>query len=469
MKKSIPCGILSFLLLAIPFFLLSACGANQPERLRVCLDIGNQFDMSEGISSQESAAKGLVDFLRAEALLQKRDLGEIEIEAIPSSPESSSEREAMLQRLRTEVMTGEGPDVFICCTEGEDTAQLSSSRLFPYLPKSVADGMFLPLDNYIENFSLVNRDELVEPVLEGGRDSQGQQVIVPLCYSIPCVVWEQGAVNGEDYAGKTWQDALSGGDPVLSEQLRWIWPIRTFPLETARRDFHGTGLPCIYSDFWDYEHKRIGMTEEDLTRLLSDSIPALRQRNAEEAAGSSWALLFSRFLSSGLFPTPQDSPENTDLAVAPLRNDQGGTTAVVSMYCAVNADTPYADDAAFIVECLLTEKCQSGRGIFQIQNSFAAPSMLINKNARAEGDTVLTPATEDSWRAACAQINRVCFPSPADTELNRMLEEIQQAMRESYSPDAALYEFLLGDIPEERLEEIVHEYYGSISRLLEES
>lgn len=449
--------------------LLSSCGPKKADTLRICLDIGNQFDMSEGVSSQESGAKGLVDFLRAEALLQKRDLGEIEIEAIPSSKENSSEREAMLQRLRTEIMTGEGPDVFICCTEGEDAAQLSSSRLFPYLPKSVADGMFLPLDSYIDEFQLVSRDQLVEPVLEGGKDSQGQQVIVPLCYSIPCMVWEREAVNAEDYADKTWQDVLSSEDPVLSEQLRWMWPIFTFPSDTTRRDYHGSGLSYIYPSLLDYENKKVGMSEEDVTQLFRASIHSLQQTNAQETQSPNWALQFSRFLSSGLFLTPELPPENTELAVVPLRNQEGGATAVVSMYCAVNADTQYADDAAFVVECLLTEKCQSGRGVFQIQNSFAVPSMLINKNARAEGDTALTAGTMESWAAACEQINRIYFPSPADTELNNMLEEIQRVMRDNYRPDAALYEFVLGDIPEERLREIVHEYYGRISRLLEES
>lgn len=226
--------------------LLFSCNQNQPDALRICLDIGNQFDTSEGASFQESAAKGLVNSLKAAALSQERDLGEIEIEVIPSSQESSSEREAMLQRIRTEIMTGNGPDVFICCTEGMGDFQVEGSRLFPYLAKSMADEMFLPLDDYIEKFQMVSRDELVEPVLKGGKDSQGRQVVVPLCYSIPCMVWEQAAVNSEDYAGKNWQDVLSSGNPVLSEQLRWVWPITTFPPDTMRRDAHGSGLPYIY-------------------------------------------------------------------------------------------------------------------------------------------------------------------------------------------------------------------------------
>ena len=61
------------------------------------------------------------------------------------------------------------------------------------------------------------------------------------------------------------------------------------------------------------------------------------------------------------------------------------------------------------------------------------------------------------------------FPSPADSVLNDMMEAIQQEMLATLDGDVRKDEFLHGDISEERLREIVHEYYGQISRLLEES
>lgn len=470
MKKSLLYIIFAFLALAASLcLLLSSCNQKRPDSLRICFDIGNQKDMDTGVSFQEEAAKGFVDAVSTAAQLQGRDLGDIEVEVIPSSAQSGTEREAMLQRIRTEIMTGNGPDVFICCTEDAGGAEVAGSRLFPYLSKSISDGLFLPLDEYIDHFQLVDPAELAEPVFAGGKDREGKQAVAPLCYSIPCMVWEQGAVGAQTYSGQTWSNVLSGGDPVLSEQLRWIWPVSTFPEDTTRRDDHGTGLPYIYSDLLDYEHKKIGITEERLTALLKDSIPALRQIVEGEAAAPNWALFFSRFLSMGLFPTPQQSPENTDLSVIPLRNEQGGTTAVVSMYGAVSADTRRPEDAAFVVEYLLSEEYQSKGKVFRIHTSFGEPTIFININSQAEGDTLLTPATQESWRAAVEQINRVYFPTPADMELNNMLEEIQRVMRENYGPDTALYDFILGDISDEQLKGIVHEYYGKISRLLEEA
>ena len=67
---------------------------------------------------QQEAASGFAEAVTVQAGLQGRELSEIEVEVIPSDPESADEREATLQRLRTEIMTGGGPDVFIACTEG---------------------------------------------------------------------------------------------------------------------------------------------------------------------------------------------------------------------------------------------------------------------------------------------------------------------------------------------------------------
>lgn len=465
MKRKTIHFCLALVILAFAFCLpLSACSQKGSETLRICLDVGNETDTQDGSSIQQAAAKELAEAVSTEAKLQGRDLGEIELEVIPSGAENRSERESTLQRIRTEIMTGTGPDVFICATEDTLSTQQEGGRLFPYVSKAIEDGMFLPLDDYIEQFQLVNQDELVEPVLAGGKNSQGQTIVVPLCYSIPCMVWDQAQVNSDDYVGKSWSDVLNAQNYVLSEQSRWVWPISTFSPTATGKDSHTSGIPYIYPGLFNCDDQTIGMDEDEFVTLLNQSVQMLRQNIQREEKFPNWALFFSRLLELG-----ETFPLDTDLAVVPLRNEQGGATAVVSMYCAVNANTNRADDAAFVVEYLLTQKFQQSGSIYNISNSFSMPSMLINKTAVAEGDTQHTPATKASWESACAELNYVYFPSPADAELNSMLEEIQEEMRISYNSDARKDEFFYGDISEEKLRGIVDEYYHSIIRLLEES
>lgn len=469
MKRKTICLCIVLVILTLVFCLpLCACGQRESESLRICLDVGNERDMQDGGSLQQAAAKSLAEAISVEAKLQGHDLGEIELEVIPSGNQNRSERASALQRIRTEIMTGAGPDVFICATENtlenSLSAQQEGGRLFPYVSKAVEEGMFLPLDDYMDRFELVSREELVEPVLEGGKDSQGQTMVVPLCYSIPCMLWDQAQVNSGDYVKKEWADVLENQDNVLSEQIRWVWPIGTFSANAASRDSHASGIPYIYPGLFNYSDKTIDMDEDELIALLQQSILILQQNAVKEQNAPNWALFFSRFLNlNGMLSA------SNDLAVVPLRNEQGGATAVVSMYCAVNANTQRANDAAFVVEYLLTEKYQESGALFTISNAFSMPSMLLNKNAEAQGDTQHTVATEASWDAACQELNYVYFPSPADWELDSMLTEIQEEMRMNYNSEARLDEFFYGTISEERLKEIVHEYYGKMIRLLEES
>lgn len=241
----------ALLLLGILCLTLPSCGQKKAGALRICFDIGTNDDMSGGASLQQSAAMGFVDAAAAAAKLNGRELGDIEIEVIPSDDRQASERESALQRIRTEIMTGSGPDVFICCTEGSELAGISGSRLFPYLSKSIEDEIFLPLDSYMDKFKLVSPDELAAPVLDGGKDSQGRQAVVPVCYSIPSMVWDGSVADAGAYAGKTWNDVLAGNDSILSEQIRWLWPIGSFSLEAMRMDSHTTGLSYIYPDLLD--------------------------------------------------------------------------------------------------------------------------------------------------------------------------------------------------------------------------
>src|SRR5699024_3196607 len=142
------------------------------------------------------------------------------------------------------------------------------------------------------------------------------------------LIWEQGEVDPSAFVGKTWQDVLSGQDSLLTEQLRWLWPTYTFSSESMRKNDHDTGLSYIYADLLDQVNKEVGMTEEDLAGLLLDSLPALGQLLGQEPEALSWSMFFSRMLDNAMFP----NPETIDLAVVPVRNQQGGATAVVSMY-----------------------------------------------------------------------------------------------------------------------------------------
>lgn len=74
----------ALLLLGILCLTLPSCGQKKAGALRICFDIGTNDDMSGGTSLQQSAAMGFVDAAAAAAKFNGRELGDIEIEVIPS-------------------------------------------------------------------------------------------------------------------------------------------------------------------------------------------------------------------------------------------------------------------------------------------------------------------------------------------------------------------------------------------------
>ena len=89
-------------------------------------------------------------------------------------------RKTVLQRIRTEIMAGEGPDVFLMrytpawkfAAGGVmiENDYEGTDFLFRYPEKAMETGLFLPLDEYIENNAELGEwDEIVQPVLDAGR------------------------------------------------------------------------------------------------------------------------------------------------------------------------------------------------------------------------------------------------------------------------------------------------------------
>ena len=142
MKKVL--SIILALLMLLSVF--SGCGEKEPEVLRICMDIGylgedpefrNAFKSRTLITNMLYAGKTAnVDVPRA-----------FELEYIPTE---GTERETALTHIRTEVMSGGGPDLFITVCNTKYPLQ-EDENVFVMPEKAMELTMFLPLDEYMEN------------------------------------------------------------------------------------------------------------------------------------------------------------------------------------------------------------------------------------------------------------------------------------------------------------------------------
>ena len=73
----------------------------------------------------------------------------------------------------------------------------------------------------------------------------------------------------------------------------------------------------------------------------------------------------------------------------------------------------------------------------------------------------------EEWQRVCGQVTAVPFRSPLDSELDEMMDEIQQVMADSCG--AEIGDFYQGQISDEQLREIVHQHYKRMCRLVDEA
>lgn len=123
--------------------------------------------------------------------------------------------EAELTHLRTEIMSGAGPDVFHMSGFGGGIQGLPESTLFPNPENAMASGFFLPLDEYVENARFMELDKLQKTVMDAGC-YKGSRYILPMFYRLPV-----GLLRREEEPGAlpaSWDEAVASPDGEIRQQ-----------------------------------------------------------------------------------------------------------------------------------------------------------------------------------------------------------------------------------------------------------
>ncbi len=494
--KKLFCTLLAAVFVCLCF---SGCEVGEKAKLRICFDMGRAFDLSllDGKSQQEEAVEKFLSWL--DDCAEYMDYGisseDVEVEIIPSDESLSTEREAALQRVRTEIMSGGGPDVFICATAGETVGLADineapdSDRLFPYVDKAIEEGYFLPLDDYMERAVLTIWDDMISTVMDGGKNSAGEQVVLPMTFLLPTTMFHQNEMSKIDYEGRSWKDVLAGDDPTLNHLAGWpfqqsgaVNPAQSN--ESGPVDLHTASLFCIYPNIANYKTGELAFTEEELINRIKESISAYQKAHGQEQDVESSSSFMNTQFSSSIFgrgPTGF-SWEDKNISLLPLPNEKGGATALISLWCAVNANTKRAEDAFAVADAALCESNQKGGYLYCLNAGMPTDKKALEGETHRFGGGTrdphsLTTQQYEEWLRACGSVTAVRYPSALDAELSAMMEDIQKEMFNSCpgidpEKDRYLYAsplFIEGEISDEKLAEIVHTHYQKMERMLDES
>lgn len=402
----------------------------------VCMDLDVG---SEGQSSQ------LLRDLVREYDPEFKDSYKLEIEAVPGI---GGERESALDRIRVEVMAGKGPDLFLCRSPRAANPNLMPPRerevgLFQYPKALMKRHMFLPLDGYIENAKYMEWDKLYPQIMAAGKNDEGQ-LILPIGWSMNFVRFDAQSYTPAGELPMTFDEMLKSQDPGIITAVCF------------------SGLAESLGPVADYENDVPAFTKEELTAHLDALIESDSRRTPEleESLGDYAPVTFNRMNASNFTQYDPDS------VLLPHCNRDGGATAYITTFGAVNINSEAPEGAFEILELLLSKEAQQDSELLswnagapvhmellKSKEKINAPFNRGNMYVKSWG---LTDYNYDQLQSLIKQINAVDFVTPVHHELSEL-----------YSPyDSSPY--TQAETKEER-EKLVEETYRNIEMMLAEA
>lgn len=280
---------------------------------------------------------------------------EITLEYI-TLPMEGVEREASLQNVRTEIMAGEGPDMFILSTWNQDDITWDSSNGIEYpriepLFKSVEDAMnnaiFLVLDQYIEESEYIDLENHSKPIMDAGRNELGQ-VVLPLHYTVPMFLADKQYLDDSD------EILLNEAYFENCENEALMYTVQNFLMESW--------FAYQFTDYEDDNNNLILKVEE----LESAFAVAEKVFDAPTGGMSTVFYGFEDDYTSHYFNEMMiyslHSNKGEYIPVW-LENAEGGVTALVESYAAINNNSNHPEETFKVLEILFRDEVQSGSGI----------------------------------------------------------------------------------------------------------
>ena len=427
MKRRLVCLLLCCALLA-------GCGASSAESqplpvVTICTDAETNHAFGQALQAlaREYSSEYEFDFI-----------------TLPGDDNLTREDEALqgqLARLRTQIMSGRGPDLFLCSGGG--------NALFTDPQKMMRAGVFADLAPYMDDFSAGR--QLNEAVLAAGR-AEGVQYVLPLTFTVGALLTDAetagaiaaqttGCIAPADFLGAVWQ--MTSDDPLamitLADMLNSL-----------------CAQPAV-----DYDSKTAALDEEGRALLAL----AAQVESACEAAGVQGELAVTAqrpfvLIAAGGRGTGDMGAHTRHVlalgrtpALVPVPNGSGGVTASVGVYGGIRANSPHAALAAQILEQLLGQAAfapASGASFFFPLDSALCPT-LARQAAEAQAaffssGTSLpdTSPLADQWAAAADAVNAAHFAAPAARSLWQAAAEVstgRATVDEAAAAFAADYRF----------------------------
>lgn len=350
-------------------------------------------------------------------------------------PRTEPDRSNYLNHMRTELLAGKGPDLFIVNLE-RSALDISDSGdlldpLFPFPEKSMKNRLFLPLDDYMENAE-TDFSKFLPTLMDACRNDEGQQLI-PLTYNFDCGVFKGGASDIPHVGSR--EDMLDSGSPALefyAGTMGGVLPLDYF------------GIPA------DYDAETLSFTEEELfgqAMLWNEHFRKFRAGEYDNVL-EIYSIRTGAFI-RGMGDNAIDSAD----AFVPARNRDGGVTANIGTAAAINRNSSYPELAFAIIDRVASESSMCEQFLYGYGGGIPANTELGGPDKPFQW-LPMTQESYDIYRETIGQVTVIKIPT-----------KLEQAVYENVYLPCVRQE--IGD--EDDIRAAVHKAYTTMQMMLAES
>ena len=338
------------------------------------------------------------------------------------------ERQTQLSRVRTEMMAGDGPDIFILPTWEtkllmlDDGPQSRAEPLFKDIEDAMRNRFFLPLDEFIEENEYIDLDEHIKIVMDAGCTDEGQ-VLLPYTFEYGIYLFDKTKLVSENIDFDSFNDLLESQDNDLKLGLSF---------------FSSDWIHSVFPNYVDYDNEMLTVTEAELADTLKD-VSEIVAKTSDDWEGPFHDVTVGESLRELTLLKWNAVYDETLPVVIP--NKDGGVTACITSFVAINRNTRYPEEAFNIIAPMFSEELQEinsniwveelerniGYGIDECTDIGAQRGIVTNQS-------VYTKTNYSScWKDLISIHNRITdvrFMSEMDCELYDVWNEMLSILKE---------------------------------------
>lgn len=358
--------------LIIVMFLLSSCANDTDPKGQPLWIVTEESRISDGMNWQTEQIMKAFKKANPDVTLT--------LEILPNEKEHAQERSVRLEQIRTEILAGKGPDVYLISNE-----TIMNDPLFKDVQQAMHNGVFADISSYYDADTDIGKEDLITEVMDGGVVN-GARYVLPLRYTYPVLYTDRQIMQA---AGLDLETAASDFNSLFNALLTVDEPQwHCTPASSA-----ATGYAPYLSPMINYASGKVLINEAQMSDLLKT------YQGMADTAATSFGM--SSYISKGTFFTEQQpidmgwlhkvvefsaisQVENQDLVAIPVRAANGDLVACVSYFAAVGNGCSNPELAYKFIRKFLTEDVQFERERLEL-SKYSATSIASGLPVRSKG------------------------------------------------------------------------------------